>query len=74
MSSAAVALYAAAVLPEVPSTVSARDLAVGLFLPPQCATHFADPSTPGKTTAVYTLLPWASKYGLIAQVDPSFAI
>ena len=49
MSSAAVALYAAAVLPEVPPTVSAWDLAVGLFLPPSCATQFVHPATPGKT-------------------------
>ncbi len=41
MSSAAVTLYAAAVLPEVPPAVSATDLASGLFLPPDSAVHFA---------------------------------
>ncbi|DBB01023.1 TPA: hypothetical protein ACH3X1_000923 [Trebouxia sp. C0004] len=37
MSSAAVTLYAAAVLPGVPPAVSATDLASGLFLPPDSA-------------------------------------
>ena len=42
MSSAAVTLYAAAVLPGVPPSVSAADLALGLFLPPDSAVRFAD--------------------------------
>ena len=41
MSSAAVTLYAAAVLPGVPPSVSATDLASGLFLPPDSAVQFA---------------------------------
>lgn len=47
MSSAAVALYAAAVLPDVPPAVSAVDLALGLFLPPTSTMRFAPSATSG---------------------------
>lgn len=41
MASAAVALYAAAVLPRVPPQATARDLALGLFCPPHSCPSFA---------------------------------
>ena len=45
MASAAVALYAAAVLPSVPAQVTAEDLALGLF----CPAHSCPSFLPGAT-------------------------
>ena len=56
MSSAAVTFYAAAVLPGVPPSVSATDLASGLFLPPDFAVHFAGLGSSGELALHIILL------------------
>lgn len=56
MSSAAVTLYAAAVLPGVPPSVSATDLASGLFLPPDSVVRFAALGPSGELAPYIVLL------------------
>lgn len=56
MSSAAVTLYAAAVLPGVSPSVSATHLASGLFLPPDSAVQFAAMGPSGELALHIALL------------------
>ena len=71
MSSAAVTLYAAAVLPGVPPSVSATDLASGLFLPPDFAVQYAALGASGELALHIILLhSTGSASAVVSQVLP----